>query len=412
MITVRSVKKANLKKGQKVLLRTDFDIPLKGNEEIIDDFRLQASLPTIKFLLQKEAKVILLSHLGRPEGKIVEELRLTPVAKWLRNRVGKVEYFAKLKDFGQIKRKITQSRALIFLLENLRFYPGEEENDPQFTRKLASLAEIFVNDAFAVSHRQHASVVGLPRFLPSYAGLRIVSELQALKKALSFKKDLVVVLGGFKTKSKIPAIKGLIKLGAVVLLGGVLANTFLAAALGIEKVDGALVDRDSLPTAQNFLKRLDKKIAFSRIPGQTTKIWLPQDVIVAQENKNGYSGIEEVYFWSPLEDQVREGKNILDIGPKTIKEYIGLLQFAKGIIFNGPLGKFEEPRFEKGTQAVFRAIAQSQAFSMAGGGETIAALEKFKLFNKIDYVSSGGGAMLEYIAKGSLPGIEAGENYD
>lgn len=376
---MRLIREAEIKPDQKVLLRTDFDVPLKRGQ-IVDDFRLKAALPTIKFLLKKKVKIIIISHLGRPEGKVVENLRLEPVTKWLRQNL-----------------KFPPNQ--ILFLENLRFDPGEERNDPDFAKNLSSQAEIFVNDAFASCHRKHASIVGVPRFLPAYAGLQLEKEVVGLKRALRAKKDLVVILGGAKTETKIPVIKNLVSLGAVVLLGGVVANTFLAALLGEDKVDSSLIDRENFALAKNLLETLDLPVSFAKIPGKTTKIWLPLDVVV------GFP-VREVSFL-PEEESTPKGKAILDIGQKTIREYSGLLRFAKVIILNGPLGKIEEERFSRGTKKILEAIASSPAFSIVGGGETIAVLEKCKLLDKIELVSTGGGAMLEYLAKGTLPGIEA-----
>lgn len=378
-LKMRSISQVDIKPGQKVLLRSDFDVPLaKG--KIIDEFRLKAALPTIEFLLRKKAQIIIISHLGRPGGKVVESLRLDPITQWLR-------------------KKLNFQPDQILLLENLRFSPAEEKNDPDFAKKLASMAEIFVNDAFAVSHREHASIVGIPQYLPSFAGLRLEKEVKSLKKALMAKKDLVVILGGAKTEIKIPVIKRFVGLGAIVLLGGIVANTFLAALLGEDKVDSSLLDKKKLGLAREFLTKLDLPTFFSRIPGKTTKIWLPLDVVV------GFP-IEKVSFF-PDGEFIPEGKTVLDIGPKTIREYTGLLRFAKAIIFNGPLGKIEEEKFSQGTRKVLQAVADSPAFSIVGGGETIAVLEKYGLSDKIDLVSTGGGAMLEFLSKGTLPGIEA-----
>lgn len=382
---MKSVKEAEIKPGQTVLLRTDFNVPLRfsqGQAEIVDDFRLKAALPTIKFLQKLGAKIILLSHLGRPGGKKKARFRLDPVRDWLKTNLGT----------NQIR-----------LLENLRFHPGEEKNDPEFAKRLASRGEIFVNDAFAVCHRRHASIVGLPRFLPSFAGLRLILEIQGLKKATEAKQDLVVILGGTKTETKIPVIKSLAKQKAVVLLGGLVANTFLASLLGKSRVNGSAVDQKRLFLAKKFLKTLDRPITFGQIPGKTTKIWLPLDVLV------GPPPLKEIVFF-PHQEKVPSGKTILDIGPRTIKEYTGLLRFAKAIILNGPLGKVEKETCRQGTKKIMETIADSEAFSVVGGGETIAALEKFGLTDKIDLVSTGGGAMLAYLAKGTLPGIEALEN--
>ncbi len=376
---MRTIQAAKIEPDQTVLLRADFDVPLQKGK-ILDEFRLKAALPTIKFLLGKKAKIIIISHLGRPQGRMVAGLRLDPMAQWLK------------KEFHFRTDQIS-------LWDNLRFYPGEEKNDPDFARKLASLAEIFVNDAFAVSHRQHASIVGIPQFLPSFAGLRLEKEVKSLKKALSFKKDLVVILGGAKTETKIPVIESLVGMGALVLLGGIVANTFLAALLGKDKVNGSVIDQERLGLAKKFLAKLDLPVSFAKIPGQTTKIWLPLDVVI------GFP-VKTVSFF-PDGEFIPSGKVVLDIGPKTIREYAGLLGFAKAIILNGPLGKIEEEKFSRGTEAILKAVADSPAFSIVGGGDTIAALEKFGLVDKIDLVSTGGGAMLAFLAQGTLPGIEA-----
>ena len=389
---MRSLIKIQTKPGQRILLRSDFDVPLKKTE-VFDEFRLKAALPTIKFLLKKKARLIIISHLGRPGGKIVEKLRFDPVARWLSKNLG-----VKVIKLNKIAHCSLQP-GQILLLENLRFYQSEENNNPNFAKKLASLAEIFVNDAFAVCHRNHSSIVGIPQYLPSFAGLRLEKEIKSLKKALKAKKDLVVILGGAKTETKIPVIRSLIELGAVVLLGGIVANTFLAAFLGEDKVDGHAVDKKRLCLAKEFLEKLDSPVSFAQIPGQTTKIWLPLDVVI------GFP-IKEVSFF-PNGEFVPEGKTVFDIGQRTIREYTGLLHFAKAIIINGPLGKIEEEKFSQGTKKVLQAVADSPAFSIVGGGETIAVLEKYKLSDKIDLVSTGGGAMLEFISKGSLPGIEA-----
>lgn len=392
---MRSIREVKIKPGQRVLLRSDFDVPLKKNK-IVDEFRLKAALPTIKFLLGKKAKLIITSHLGRPEGKVKESLRLDPVAQWLRKNL-EIKVI-KINKIATHDLKPGQ----ILLLENLRFYPQEERNEPGFVKKLASLGEIFVNDAFAVCHRRHASIVGIPQFLPSFAGLRLEKEVGGLKRALEAKENLVVILGGAKTETKIPVIKSLVKLGAVVLLGGIVANTFLAALMGEDKVNGSLVDRERLGLAKKILEHLDLPVSFPKIPGKTSKIWLPLDVVI------GFP-VKEISFF-PDEEFVPKGKMVLDIGQKTVREYTGLLHFAKVIVLNGPLGKVEEERFSRGTEKVLRAVADSPAFSIVGGGTTIAALEKFGLVGKIDLVSTGGGAMLEFLSKGTLPGIETLKN--
>lgn len=380
---MKSLKKAKIKPGQTVLLRTDFDVPLvKG--KINNDFRLKAALPTIKFLLAKKVKIIIISHLDRPGGKTIKSLSLAPVANWLGEKL-------RIKT-GQV-----------MVLENLRFYPGEKENDLGFAQSLAAMADIYVNDAFAVSHRKHASIVSLPQLLPSFAGLRLEKEVKGLKKALSFRKDLVAILGGAKTETKIPVIKKLIKLGAIVLLGGAVANTFLAVFLGREKMDGAIIQEKEQKLAQKFLRDLDKPVSFAKIPGQTTKIWLPLDLWVAEEK----TPPRLITFTEPYLDSVPENYQIYGLGPKTLKEYAGLVARAKAVIWNGPVSRPHPLKTPLSTEELGRAVAKSDAFSIVGGGDTTATLAKAGILAKMDLVSTGGGAMLEYLAKGTLPGIEA-----
>jgi 3-phosphoglycerate kinase len=379
---MRSLKKAKIKPGQVVLLRTDFDVPLeKGN--IIDDFRLKAALPTIKFLLEKKVKVIIISHLGRPRGKVVKNLSLAPVANWL----------------GE---KLQIPAGQVMVLRNLRFSPNEEKNNLKFAQSLAAMADIYVNDAFAVSHRKHASIVGIPQFLPSFAGLQLEKEARGLKKALSFKKDLVVILGGAKTRTKIPVIENLIKSGAIVLLGGAIANTFLAAFLGRERMDGAIIQEKEASLAKRFLQDLDKPVSFAQIPGQTTKIWLPLDLWVATEK----TPLKLINFTEPYLDSVPKDHQIYGLGPKTLKEYAGLISQAKAIIWNGPVSRHHPIKTPTSTIDLGQTIAESKAFSIVGGGDTVATLAKAGILAKMDLVSTGGGAMLAYLAHGTLPGFE------
>lgn len=380
-VRMHSIREAKIGLGQTVLLRSDFDVPLKDGK-IVDDFRLKAALPTIKFLLKRGAKITIISHLGRPGGKVIEALRLDPVVQWLRKKLG---------ASNQIR-----------LLENLRFSPGEEKNDPDFAKKLASLGEIFVNDAFTVCHRRHASIVGIPRLLPSFAGLRLKKEVEGLKKALKSKKDLVVILGGAKTETKIPVIKNLVKLGAVVLLGGVAGNTFLSVFLGRKRMGGAIVKERDIKLAKKFLKALDKPISFSRIPGKTTKIWLPLDLWAATEKIPP----KVIILAEPYNESVPKDFQIYGLGPKTLKEYAGLISQAKVVVWNGPISRPHPIKTPKSTEELGKAVIKSKVFSIVGGGETVAALAKEKILDKIDLVSAGGGAMLEFLSKGSLPGIE------
>lgn len=323
--------------GKKVLLRTDYDVPLRsaqGKLEVGDDTRIQDSLPTINLLLSKKAKIILLSHLGRPEGKVVPELSLEPVVKSLTSLL----YRNEVKSTGngwQIGEEIV-------LLENLRFDPGEEENSPEFAKELASQGDFFVNDAFAASHREHASIVGLPRLLPHAAGLDLLEEVRVLSKILeSPKRPVVIILGGVK-KDKLEIVPGLLSWADRVLIGGKLADYPKAKNLG-----------------NHHLK-------------------------VAVLTKSGE-----------------------DVTIESAEKFIEEIRGAGTIIWSGPLGRVEDSVFEKGTKIFAEAMAESSAFRVVGGGDTEAALTKFGLVDKIDYISSGGGAMLEFLANGDLPGLKA-----
>lgn len=393
---MRSIKEAKIKPGQTILLRAGFDVPLREGK-IVDEFRLQAALPTIEFLLKKKAKIIIISHLGRPKGKVVKNLRFNPIVRWLRKKLG--IKIIKLDKIASWNLKPSQ----ILLLENLRFFPEEERNDFTFAQKLASQADLFVNDAFAVSHRKHASIVGVPHFLPSFAGLRLEKEVKGLKKALRAKKDLVVVLGGAKTETKIPVIESLVRLESIVLLGGVVANTFLVAFLGRKRMSGAIIQEEEVKLAKKFLKELDKPISFAQIPGKTTKIWLPLDLWVADEKTEP----KTTTLVDPYNESVPEDFQVYGLGPKTLKEYSGIISQTKAVIWNGPVSRPHPLKTPKSTEELGKAIVESKVFSIVGGGNTLATLAKEKILDKIDLVSTGGGAMLAFLSQGTLPGIEA-----
>jgi phosphoglycerate kinase len=329
-----SVAKINLK-GKRVLLRADFNVPIK-NGKIVDDFRIRRTLPTINFLRKKGARVAIISHLTDGKNK-----SLKPVAEYLSKRVG-----------GEVT-----------LLENIRNYQGEEKNDAQFAKQLAKFGDIYVNDAFSASHRKHASIVGIPKYLPSYTGLLFEEEYKNLSRALKPKHPFLFILGGIKFGTKLPVLEKFVKIADKIFVGGALANNFFWAS----KIDigESIID-----------KNVDIK-KFLRNP----KIILPIDV----KRKNGA---------------------ILDIGPLATKELSILIKEAKFVLWNGPLGSFETKGFEKGTLAIARTIARSGVKSVVGGGDTIAAVKKIGI-RKFSFVSTAGGAMLEFLAHGTLPGIEA-----
>lgn len=354
---------------KRVLVRCDFDIPLNKKGKVADDFRIKACLPTIKYLIKKRAKIILLAHLDRPGGKVDPSLSLGPV----QDKLTELLELSILKTLDCVGRAVEEAVAglepgEILLLENLRFHPEEEENNLDFAKKLAHLGDIFVNETFASSHRVHASIVGIPKFLPAVAGLRLTQEVETLAKAISKPEHpLTVVIGGAKALTKIKVIENLSNLADSILLGGVVANVFMKSKG--EDIGKSTSDEEG----EIYLKKINL---------DWSKIHLPIDFL---PNKN----------------------LILDIGPKTVKTFAEIISKSKTIIWNGPMGVAELEEFASGTKEIAQAIAKTSGFTVVGGGDTIAALNKFGLLGKIDYVSVGGGAMLEFLAGSKLPGIEA-----
>ena len=378
-------------KGKRVLVRVDFNVPLE-NGEVADDTRIRAVLPTIRYLLEHGAAVILMSHLGRPKGKISDELRLDPVARSLERLLGKE--LIKLDDcVGPEVERATKSLqpGQVLLLENLRFHPEEEENDQGFARQLASLADVYVNDAFGAAHRAHASTTGVTAYLPSVAGLLMERELQMLGEALANPtRPFVAVLGGAKVSGKIGVIRSLLSKVDLLLVGGGMANTFLKAQ-GLE-VGQSLVDNDSLAVAREMLDQAGQRLV------------LPVDVVVA----DAFAADAEARTVST--DTVPPGWLIVDIGPRTVSLFEKKLSTAGTVVWNGPMGVFEFPRFAAGTRALAESLARSQATSIVGGGDSAAAVRQAGLEDKMTFVSTGGGASLMFLEGRSLPGVEALED--
>lgn len=378
--------------GKKVLVRVDFNVPLNDKGEITDDTRITASLPTIQYLLEQKAAVILMAHLGRPKGQVKPELSLAPVAKHLGKLLGKKILFAP-DCVGEAAQAVASKLkpGHILLLENLRFHKEEEKNDMEFAEKLASLADLYVNDGFGVSHRAHASVEGVTHFLPAAAGFLLEKEIQYVGQAVTNPlHPFVAIIGGAKVSDKIGVISNLLDKVDTLLIGGGMANTFLAAQ-GY-KMGKSLVEEDKLDLAKELLAKAKKN---------KVNMLLPTDLVMAAA------------FAPDAEHVTEKVKNLnqaymaLDIGAETSKAYAEALADAKMIVWNGPMGVFEMDAFCKGTEAVAKAVAKSRATSIVGGGDSVAAIEKLGLAKRITHISTGGGASLEYLEGKVLPGVAA-----
>ena len=379
--------------GKTVLLRADFNVPLgPNNPEITSqhDHRLRASLPTVEYLLERNCKVVLCSHLGRPKGRVDDALRLKPVARRLATLLNRP--VAALEDCvgPRVARQVSEMHnGEVALLENLRFHPGEESNDPEFISELASLADIFVLDAFGAAHRAHASIVGLPRRLPSAAGLLLQRELEVLGHALeSPRRPLAVILGGAKVSDKLKLIDNLVRCADHIFIGGGMAATFLKAQ---GKLVGNSIVEDHL---------LD--YALDLIRNGSAPIHLPVDVVAASEISNNPArvGVNST-------NDVPQDSYILDVGPRTVQEFCRLLTPCQTIIWNGPLGVFEFKPFASGTTALANHLASLDGTTIIGGGSTASAVESLGLGHRMNHVSSGGGAMIEFLEGKELPGISA-----
>ena len=377
---------------KKVFVRADFNVPLDENGIITDDTRIQKTLPTIRYLLDHQAAVILASHLGRPKGKVVEKYSLKPVAVRLSELLGisvqmapdcigvETEAMAGALQPGQV-----------LLLENLRFHGEEEKNDPEFSRKLASLADVGINDAFGCCHRAHASVAGIAAFLPMAAGFLLEKEIRFIGGAVDHPAHpFAAIIGGAKVSDKIEVISNLLPKVDVMIIGGGMANTLLAAqGYGIGK---SLVEADKIDLAKKLI---------AQAADEGKKLLLPVDVTVAEAFSN-----DAAHKVVPA-DAVPEGWMILDIGTKTQELFARELEPMKLIVWNGPMGVFEMENFAKGTESVARAVAHSQAVSIVGGGDSVSAVNKTGLADQISHISTGGGASLEYLEGKKLPGIES-----
>ncbi|RLD08649.1 MAG: phosphoglycerate kinase [Chloroflexota bacterium] len=375
-------------KGKKVLVREDLNVPLTQGK-ITDDTRVIAALPTINYLVSQGAAVIIMSHLGRPGGERKDEFSLRPVAKLLDTMlITKVKFVSDC--IGQEVKKIASELGSgeVLVLENTRFYPGEESNDPEFAGELASLAEIFVNDAFGTSHRAHASNVGVARHLPTVAGFLLEKEIQYLGNAIEAPdRPFTAILGGAKVSGKIGVINNLLSKVDTILIGGGMANTFFASQ-GIA-MGNSLVESDALDVARELLERAGDKLV------------LPVDFVIGDKfAKEANREIQEV-------GDVPDDWMIMDIGPETLLLFSQKIAKSKTIIWNGPMGVFEFPPFSAGTFGLAKLISESKALSIIGGGDSAAAVKQAGLEGKITHISTGGGASLKMLEGASLPGLEA-----
>ncbi|MFH1280436.1 MAG: phosphoglycerate kinase [Candidatus Beckwithbacteria bacterium] len=379
--------------GKRVLVRVDYNVSLLNGIRVGDDTRIRQTLPTLEYLLSKNCKLFLVSHLGRPKGKKVEEFSLKPVAEHLSKVLDKkVELFQEKIGSKELLTRVSQAKeGSVNMLENIRYYAEEESNDEVFAKKLAQVAEVFVNDAFGVGHRAHASTVGVAKYLPAVAGFLLEKEVDIISKSIEDpKKPMVAIIGGAKAETKITLVDRLLEKADVLIVGGGVANTFLKA-WGYE-VGKSLVDHEMVELA----KKLFWKASRSK-----TRMLLPTDVVLGDLEKNIHNGVV-------AGDKISKDMQALDIGPRTQAEFGAAIAGAGTIIWNGPMGVYEDSRYATGTDFIYHAIAENkESLSIVGGGDTLAALKEKDFLKTIDHVSTGGGAMLEFIETGTLAGIEA-----
>lgn len=387
--TVRDIDVA----GKRVLVRVDFNVPLdKATRAVLDDTRIRAALPTIRYLRERNARVILCSHLGRPDGQVKEELRLAPVAQRLSELLG-----APVKTVSDCVGSEVETAVAslapgdVLLLENLRFHPEEEANDPEFARKLAALADVFVNDAFGAAHRAHASTAGVAAYLPAVAGFLMEKEIDYLDRVVTHpERPVAAIIGGAKISSKIGVLRHLLSKVDAILIGGGMASTFLKAQ-GLE-VGDSLVEDDQLDTARRIVAEAEEC---------GVRLLLPADVVVADAFDAGANHrVVPVHAVEP-------GWRIMDIGPETVRRYAEALCGMRTIVWNGPMGVAEWEAFAAGSLGIARAVAESGATTIIGGGETVALVEQSGLAGRFSHVSTGGGASLEFLEGRELPGVAA-----
>lgn len=377
--------------GKKVLVRVDFNVPLE-NGVITDDTRIRETLPTLRYLIDNGARLILASHLGRPKGKVVEELRLTPVAARLSELLGKQVEKADEVVGDAVKAKADALKnGDVLLLENVRFHPGEESNDSELAKAFAGLADLYVNDAFGAAHRAHASTEGIAHHLPAVSGLLMEKELEVLGKALNNpERPFTAIVGGSKVKDKIDVINKMIEIADNIIIGGGLSYTFLKAQG--KEIGKSLLDNSKLEQSLEFIEKA-KKLG--------KNFYLPVDIVVSDDfSATANTDIVDT-------DHIPAEWEGVDIGPKTREIYADVIKNSKLVVWNGPMGVFEIEPFSHGTRAVAQACAETDAYTVIGGGDSAAAAEKFKLADRMDHISTGGGASLEFMEGKVLPGVVA-----
>lgn len=385
IIMLKKISTVKNLKNKIVLLRVDFNVPLK-NGKVSEDSRIVASLPTINYLRKQKARVLIMAHLGRPGGIEVKELSLKPVAKVLST---KIKQAVNVVNLAEAKKNLAKLKpGQIMMLENTRFLAGEEKNDPALSKELASLGDIFVFDGFAVAHRAAVSVSGIAKYLPTYAGLLMTSEVENLTTIMQKpKRPFVAIVGGAKMETKIPVLKTLVKSADQILIGGGIVNTILLArGYGI---GNSLHEKDLMKAAKAIAKN--------------KKIILPVDVVVGDKAGQNWRVVD---LKNKAHEICGKGEAIFDIGPATIALFGDRILKAKSVLWNGAVGWFEQSPYNQGTDAIASLLATSKAFTVAGGGETVEVLEAQKLTKKINFISTGGGAMLEFISGKKLPGVQ------
>ncbi len=378
-------------KGKKVLVRVDFNVPLDDKLHITDDRRIREALPTIQYIIKGgAAKVILMSHLGRPEGQVVEDQRLAPVGQQLEKLLGQKVLCTKDCVGENVKKEVETSQEKVILLENLRFHKEETKNDPEFAKKLASLGDVFVNDAFGTSHRAHASTYGVTKYLKSAAGFLLEKEIQYLGRAIHHPaKPFVIILGGAKVSDKIALIENMLPKVNSIIIGGGMAYTFLKSQG--KEIGTSLLEADKVATAKDILEKAKKA---------NVNIILSQDFVVVQDFKNPAQ--------RKIVKEIEPGWSGVDIGPETRKAFKAVLATAKTVVWNGPVGVFEVKEYSDGTREIAEYLSHlTGVVSIVGGGDTAAAVAKFHCEDGITHISTGGGASLELLEGKELPGLAA-----